>query len=281
MQFAFALNFCFAIFEVFGGYWTNSIAITTDAIHDFGDSFALLMAIILEKISHKKSDPRYSYGYRRFSVLGAVLTGGVLSVGSIIVLIKAVPRLIYPEQPVVDGMIGMAIFGVVVNGAAAYRVSRGTSLNERMIMWHMMEDVLGWVLVLVGAIVMKFFDLPQVDAALGILLALWILYNVFRNLREAIKVFLMAMPAKLKMTSVEEKILAVVSVMGVHHSHLWSLDGEQHIYTGHVVVSHATPSAEIDRIKGDIKSALKSLGIVEATLEIEFDNTNCEDPHHH
>ena len=280
MQFAFFLNIGFAIFELFGGYWTNSIAITSDAIHDFGDAFALLMAIILEKISHRKSDPNFSYGYRRFSVLGAVITGSVLSVGSLIVLVKAIPRLMNPEQPHVDGMIAMAVFGVIVNGAAAYRVSKGVSLNERMIMWHMMEDVMGWILVLIGAVVMKFFYLPQIDAALGILLAVWILYNVFRNLKEAVKVFLMALPTAVQISEVEKKVRAVSAVMGVHHSHLWSLDGEQHVYTGHIVISHETSSSEMDRIKSDIKGGLRSFGIIEATLELEFDTTNCADPQH-
>lgn len=280
MQFAFFLNLGFAIFELVGGFWTNSIAITTDAIHDFGDAFALLMAIILEKISHKKSDPKYSYGYRRFSVLGAVLTGSILCIGSIIVLINAIPRLLSPEQPHVNGMIGMAVFGVLVNGIAAYRVSKGESLNERMIMWHMMEDVMGWVLVLIGAVVMKFYHLPQIDAALGILLALWILYNVFRNLREAVKVFLMALPTSVQIQEVEEKVGLVPAVLGVHHSHLWSLDGEQHVYTAHIVVSHQTSAIEMDRIKSDVKAGLKSFGIVEATLELEFDNSHCVDPSH-
>lgn len=280
MKFAFALNFSFAIFELIGGFWTNSIAIMTDALHDFGDSVALLMAIGLEKLSHKKSDQVFSYGYRRFSVLAAVITGLILCGGSIAVLITAVPRLLNPEQPHVDGMLFMAVFGVAVNGYAAYRVSKGESLNERMIMWHMMEDVLGWVMVLIGALVMKFFYLPQIDAALGILLALWITYNVFRNLKEALRVFLMALPKTLDIPQVEKKISAVASVLGVHHSHLWSIDGERHVYTGHIIVDKNSSTDIIDRVKHEIKKTLRQLNIIEATLEIEFDNSNCEDPIH-
>lgn len=144
MTLAFALNLSFSIIELVGGLMTNSVAILSDALHDFGDAVAMLLAIGLEKFSHRKSDGHFSYGYRRFSTLGAVITGVILVVGSILILMEAVPRLIQPQQPHADGMIGLAILGLAVNGFAAYRVSKGESLNEKMLMWHMVEDVLGW-----------------------------------------------------------------------------------------------------------------------------------------
>nr|BFD59831.1 cation diffusion facilitator family transporter [Bdellovibrio sp. CKG001]BFD63248.1 cation diffusion facilitator family transporter [Bdellovibrio sp. HM001] len=281
MSFALVLNLSFALIELVGGLWTNSVAILSDALHDFGDALAMLLAIILEKVSHKQSDGQFSYGYRRFSTLGAVLTGMILVVGSIYILIEAVPRLFAPEQPHADGMILLALLGVGVNGYAAYRVSKGTSLNEKMLMWHMIEDVLGWIMVLIGAVVMKFFDVPQLDAGMAIALACWILYNVVRNLGEAMKVFLMASPSQIKVEDVEAAILKVEKVEGVHHGHLWSLDGERHVFTGHVVLAGDVGLVEIEKIKNQIKKMVKEFGIIEATIETELSGAPCADPEHH
>lgn len=280
MKWALVLNLCFAIIELVGGILTNSVAILSDALHDFGDAIAMLTAILLEKFSHKQSDNQFSYGYRRFSTLGAVITGFILIVGSVIIVIEAVPRLITPQQPHADGMIWLALLGVAVNGYAAYRVSKGGSLNERMLMWHMIEDVLGWVLVLAGAITMKFFDIPQLDAGLAIVLALWILFNVFRNLQDAFKVFLMATPSATSVTEVEDEIKSLPEVEEVHHAHLWSLDGENHIFTAHVVLQATLTSMEVQAIKEKIKKLTREYGIVEATIETELAGMTCVDPVH-
>lgn len=197
MKVALALNFVFACIELVGGIMTNSVAIMSDALHDFGDALAVAFVIVLEKFSHRKGDGQFSYGYRRFSTLGALITGLILLIGSGFILVESVPRLLNPQQPHADGMILLALLGLAVNGYAAFRISKGESLNEKMLMWHMLEDVMGWAMVLVGAITMKFFHLPQLDAGMAIVLSLWIMYNVFRNLRQALQVFLMALPIRL------------------------------------------------------------------------------------
>ncbi|KHD89634.1 MAG: cobalt transporter [Bdellovibrio sp. ArHS] len=280
MKWALALNLAFACIELVGGLWTNSVAILSDALHDFGDALAVTLAIVLEKLSHKKSDENFSYGYRRFSTLGALITGIILIVGSVLILIESVPRLVNPQQPHADGMILLAILGVAVNGFAAYRVSKGESLNEKMLMWHMIEDVMGWVLVLIGALAMKFFSLPQLDAGMAIALALWIMFNVFKNVREALKVFLMASPANIDVESVEKAIRKIDKVEDVHHGHLWSLDGENHIYTGHVVLSAQATVSDMENVKMKVKKLVKDFGIVEATIETEVAGFMCLDPEH-
>lgn len=280
MKFALLLNLCFALIELVGGLWTNSVAILSDALHDFGDALAMGSAIFLEKVSHKESDGRFSYGYRRFSTLGAVVTGVVLVAGSIFILIEAVPRLLNPQQPHADGMIILAFLGVAVNGYAAYRVSHGGSLNERMLMWHMIEDVVGWVIVLMGAITMKFFDIPQLDAGMAIILSLWILYNVFRNLKEAMSVFLMATPRHISTEEIAQHIRAIKNVVDIHHDHLWSLDGENHVYSSHVVFHENATIQEMEIAKAEIKKLVRKFGIVEATVETELQGYDCFDPIH-
>lgn len=280
MKFAFILNLVFAVIELVGGIWTNSVAILSDALHDFGDAIAVMLAIVMEKLSHKQSDHHFSYGYRRFSTLGAIITGVVLIAGSVVILIEAIPRLMNPQQPETNGMIVLAVLGVAVNGLAAYRISHGTSLNEKMLMWHMIEDVMGWVLVLVGALVMKFFDVPQVDAGLAIALSLWILYNVFQNLKSAMKVFLMASPQGDTLQIVQSEILKINLVRDIHHAHLWSLDGENHVLTIHVVVDPTAGIAEMEKVKSEVKALVRNHGIIEATVETEVLGTVCIDPEH-
>lgn len=281
MKGALILNLLFAVLEVIGGLYFNSIAILSDALHDFGDSAALGFAIYLEKVSQRKSNQQFTYGYRRFSVLGAVVTGFILILGSVFILLEAVPRLFNPELPVTEGMMAMAVFGVLVNGWAALKVSRGTSLNEKMLMWHMLEDVMGWALVLIGGIIIHFTEIAEIDAALGILLSLWIIYNVFRNLKRAASVFLMAVPTETSIAAAQELIFEASSeIKSVHHMHMWSLDGEKHIFTAHVVISDQLTWEQVSHLKGQIKSRLKKLGITEASLEVEKEGLICSDPEH-
>lgn len=277
---AFALNLAFALIELVGGILTNSVAITSDALHDFGDAMAIGMALYMEKLSKKKSDSQFSYGYRRASVFSAVLTGVVLLVGSVYIISEAIPRLITPSTPHVEGMIGLALLGLAVNGFAAWRVSKGTSLSERMIVLHLFEDVMGWALVLVGAIVMKFYDVPRIDAILGILLALWIIVNAVRNMKQALRVFFQGVPADLDLGEIEKKILAVPGIRSIHHTHLWSLDGEHHVFTGHLVLEVGTSEARQTEIKREVKTRLKGDHIFEATLEVECEGSECADPNH-
>jgi cobalt-zinc-cadmium efflux system protein len=279
--FAFSLNLSFAIIELIGGFLVNSVAILSDAVHDFGDAMVLGTAWWLEKKSQQKGDQNYSYGYRRLSVLAALITGIVLLAGAVIILTQTLPRLWNPVMPHIEGMLGLAVLGVGVNGAAAFRLSKGTSLNEKMITWHLLEDLLGWIVVLIGAVVMWFYPEPLIDAALALVLTFWVVWNVFKNLRSTVRVFLQRTPEGLTTTEIVTEISKVAGVAEVHHLHLWSIDGEHHILTAHVKLddSATIPSSEV--LKNEIKALLKKkYHIIEATLELEWPNEHCLDPSH-
>jgi cobalt-zinc-cadmium efflux system protein len=285
MRLAFWLNFIFAILELFGGLWTNSMAILSDAVHDFGDAMTIGIALFLEKKSHSQSDHSFSYGYRRLSTASAVLTGFVLVAGSIWILVESIPRLLRPEATNVDGMIGFAVLGVLVNGWGALRMSHGKSLNERVITWHLLEDLLGWVLVLVAAIVMKFFELPILDPLLGILLSAWVLWNVGKTLKEGMKIFLQATPGGVEISEVESYIKSLSNVQDCHHTHLWSIDGESHILTTHLVMKSSPEKTTEWKTHSELKSKIKrdlkeKFQISEATIEIEIIGDSCFDPAH-
>ena len=181
---AFILNIGFSIFELLGGFFTNSISIMSDAIHDFGDALSIGISLALEKISKKKPNEKYTYGYVRYSILGALITTIILTIGSIFVIIGGVNRIINPEEINYNGMIIFAVFGVIINLFAAYFTKDGDSINQRAVNLHMLEDVLGWIVVLVGAILMKFTDIRIIDSIMSIGVALFILVNSFKNLKE-------------------------------------------------------------------------------------------------
>lgn len=276
LKVAFFLNLGFTILEIFGGIFTNSIAILSDALHDFGDSLALGLAWYLEKVAARESDRAYSYGYKRFSVLGAFINSVVLIVGAIYILQTAIPRLIHPEVSNAPGMIVFAIIGIAVNGAAALRLQRGATLNERVVALHLLEDVLGWVAILVGSVIMLFADVPILDPILSIGIMVYVLMNVLRNLGRSFRIFLQGTPSQLVPAEIESKLRAVENVEDLHDLHLWTLDGEYNVATLHVVVAGPLTLAETEMIKVRVRGRLKELLIEHATIEIEDQGTDCE-----
>ena len=236
---------------------------------DINDSLAT--SWFLQKKSTKGRDKKYSYGYQRFSLLGSIFLSGVLTVSSIFVLMEAVKRIASPQEVSAQGMLWMAIFGVLINGAAALRVKKGTSLNERSVYLHIMEDVLGWVGVLVVSVVMMFADLPILDPILSIAISLWVLSNVYKNLQGVFKVLLQAVPEDISTKQIDTEISAVNGVISIHDLHLWSLDGESHVMTLHVV----TDEEDTCNIKEQIISIVKQFNIVHVTIEFERPNVAC------
>ena len=273
---AFFLNLTFTIVEIFGGLMTNSVAILSDALHDLGDSLGLGLAWFLQNYSQKKRDKRYSYGYARFSLLSAFVNGVVLIMGSIFILLEAIPRLWQPVQPDTGGMIVLAILGVLFNGAAVLKLKGGHTQNEKMVTWHLLEDVMGWIAVLIGAIVMRYFDVPILDALISVAFTLFILYNVARNVLKTARIFLQAQPDHVDIEAINQGIENIQMVKSAHDFHLWSMDGEQVVLTVHVVVDDDCSKEDIKKIKQDIRNLGHTNKIDHITIEIEFESEHCE-----
>ncbi|MBN1217783.1 MAG: cation transporter [Anaerolineae bacterium] len=275
LKLAFFLNLGFTILEIIGGVWTNSMAIVADALHDLGDSLSLAMAWFLEQYAQKGHDTHYSYGYRRYSLLGALVNTLVLIGGGLAVLSQTIPRLITPEPTNVPGMIGFALLGIVVNGLAVVRVKRGQSLNTQVVAWHLLEDVLGWIAVLVVSMVLLFTNFYILDPILSILITLYVLYNVVKNLKKTLAIFLQAVPGDVNLANMEQKIGSIAGVRSVHHTHVWSLDGDHHVLTTHVVVDDEATKAEILQIKKEALAVTGAEDFEHVTIEIEYENERC------
>ena len=273
---AFILNLAFSIFEFVGGAITGSVAIISDAIHDIGDAMSIGLSYFLEKKSKKQPDDVYTYGYARYSVIGGVITIFVLIFGSVAVIYNAILRIQNPVEINYDGMIIFAIVGVVVNLLAAYFTREGDSINQKAVNLHMIEDVLGWAVVLVGAIVMKFTDITYIDPAMSIGVAVVILINAVKGLKEVVNLFMERLPAHLRIDEIKEHICALDGVEGVHHIHIWSMDNQTNYATMHVVCS-----GESKEIKRKIREELKERGISHVTLELEEIGEECGEENCH
>lgn len=269
---AFLLNLFFAVIEVIGGLLTNSVAILSDAVHDFGDSLSLGVAWYLQKVSNKKGDNRFSYGYKRFSLLGSIFISVVLIVGSVFIIMESVKRFAEPQQAHAGGMIIMAIFGVIVNGAAVLKLRLGRSHNERAVMLHMMEDVLGWIAVLIGGAIMHFWDLPFIDPLLSAGISVWVLYNVYRNLTATITIMLQEVPKEIDLELLKKEIMTLEGVESLHDLHLWTLDGQEHIMSLHLVVKEGVTHESINTTKSLLKELAAKEGINHVTIEVELSN---------
>jgi cobalt-zinc-cadmium efflux system protein len=274
---AFALNVGFTIIEFVGGMLTNSIAIMADAVHDLGDSLSIGTSWVLSKLSDKKADSSFTYGYKRLSLLGALINGIVLIAGSIWVLAQAIPRLFDPVMPEAEGMLALAVLGVTVNGFAAYKLSAGTTLNERVLNWHLLEDVLGWAAVLIVSIVLMFIEVPILDSLLAAGFTLFILFNVVRNTWYAVKLFVQAVPEHGLIERVRKELLSISAVASIHHEHAWSLDGESTVYTAHLEMGSPMASEEQIDIKSQIADRLQEFEFSHTTIELEFPQEDCRD----
>lgn len=269
---AFVLNLLFSIFELVGGFLTGSVAITSDAVHDFGDAFGIGISYFLEKISGKKPDDKYTFGYVRFSVLGGLLTTVILLVSSGIVIYNAILRIINPVIINYNGMLVFAIIGVVVNLVATYFTHGGKSINQKAVNLHMLEDVLGWIVVLIGALVIRFAGLYIIDPILSIAVALFIIVNCIKNFKSIANIFLIKKPSEVDLEELIEHVKHVDGVVGVHHVHVWTIDGITNCATLHLVAQNFD-----SRIKNEVKEELKEHGISHATIEMESVLENCEE----
>jgi cobalt-zinc-cadmium efflux system protein len=274
LKIAFFLNFGFTIFEIIGGFYVNSVAIISDSVHDMGDTLSLGTAWYLDSKSKKGATSTFSFGYARLSLLGALINSMVLIIGSVFVIYSAINRLMYPEHSDASGMLIIAIIGILVNGYAAYKMSTGKSLNEKVVSWHLMEDVLGWVAVLIVSIVLHFKDIQYLDPLLSLLITLYIMWGVFKRLKETIMVFLQAVPNEINLKEIEAAILTIENVNSIHETHIWSMEGEHHVFSAHIILTPETTVSQIDTIKLEIRSLISIHDFKHVTIETEL-NEEC------
>ena len=266
------LNIIFTFIEFFGGLLTNSLAILSDALHDFGDSLVLFLAWFAEKKSQKEPDIKKTFGYKRLSLFSAIFTSLVLVSGSTLILIKAIPRLLHPQVVNSQLMIYIAIVGVICNGIGTLKLKseHEHNRNQKALTWHLLEDVLGWIAVLTGSIIIKIFNIPIIDPIMTIAYTTFILWNVWKNLKENMNILMEGIPEHIDFHQIRQNLLKIPNISDIHDIHIWSLDGEHSIFTGHFILSKSVTSTL--EIKKQIKKVLLEKEISHSTIEFELKN---------
>lgn len=274
---AFFLNLFFVAVEAVGGILTNSFAILSDSFHDLGDCAAIGCAYALEKISKKAPDEKYTYGYRRYTLVSAIITSVVLAVGSAVVILGSVERLKEPREIHGLGMLMIAVLGVIINGAAVLRTHKGTGANEKAISLHMLEDVLGWIAVLVGSVFVYAFKWYFVDGLLSLAIAVFLLFESLKNLKEVFGILLEKTPEDFSAEGYKQCLCEIEGAEGIHHLHVWSLDGEKMLATLHVKMSENSDIEAYKRVKSEVERVSREAGIGHLTLQIDIGECSSKD----
>ena len=276
IKIAFFLNFAFTILEVIGGLYLNSVAILSDAVHDLGDSLSLGTSWFLQSKSNKKADKKFTFGYKRLSLLGALINGVILVGGSIYIIYEGIIRITHPEPSHAEGMMYFAFLGVAVNGYAAWKVSTGKSMNEKVLSWHLLEDMLGWVAILIVSIVMQFTDNMYLDPILSLVITSYILFNVFRRLNETLYLFLQGNPSEIDAVKLESDILETENVLSLHHLHSWSLDDEHHVFSVHVVIENVVSLEQLRAVQKSLDELIEDYPFDHHAIQIELEGDHCD-----
>lgn len=268
MTIAFLLNFSFAILEFIFGFMFNSSAVLADAVHDTGDAMAIGLSTLFEKISNKKEDKKYTLGYKRYSLLGALLTSVILLVGSTLVIIENVPKVFEPEKVNYDGMLVLGIFAIIVNLAASKVVGHGHghSHNESILSLHFLEDILGWVAVILVSIVLRFTDWYFLDPLLSLLIAGFILSKALPKFWENIKIFLDHIPSDIDLSQLYQEILAVENVQAITQLNVWTTDGLEKFAMIHICLENPDLLAETQTT---LRQELQAYGITKITIQTD------------
>lgn len=275
IKLAFFLNLGSAVLEVLIGLWTNSLVILSQALHDFSDTVSLGLSWYFANLAQRGRTEKLSYGYKRYSMLSAVITSIFIIVVSLFVLGEAINRIMHPVHSDAPKMLIFAIIGIATNGVAVLRLRRGKSMNEKVAMWHLMDDVLGWIAVLVVSVLIQIRDIHVLDPIFSIGITLYVLWNVIKNLRQSLLILMQGVPLGIDSDAIQQTLGGISNVVSVHDTHIWSLDGENNVLTAHLVVDKASSQEDVYRVKCHAKQLLTKNNIQHSTLEIEREGENC------
>ena len=267
LAFVFFMNLTFNIIVILGGLATNSMAILADCIHDMSDTISIALAWALEKVAQKDSSDKYSYGYQRFSILGAVIISLFVIVMAFVILSEAIPRLFSPEGVDAGGMLIVAIVGLVFKSVSVHRLHKGETFNEKAILFHQLGDVFEWVAILILSLVLMFWDgAPYLDPFVSIGIALWLIFNLGRNLYKSLEVLLQKTPDNFDVDDFKSQIIAIEGVIQIEDFHMWSLDGIDSVMTLKVDVDFGK---DVEEIKKEIYSISNRYHVVDITIELK------------
>ncbi|MDU6984458.1 MAG: cation diffusion facilitator family transporter [Terrisporobacter othiniensis] len=261
----FLLNFGFSILELVGGLITGSKAILSDAVHDFGDSIALALSFVFEKVGKRGANEKYTYGYKRISLIGAFINIIVLSVCTIFVFSEALQSLVNSMPVKAEGMLLLSFIGIAINGASVFRMKGSKKILDKTVIMHLMEDLLGWIAVLVVSIVIYFTNWYILDPILSLGICIIIGRNIYFNLKTAILIIMQRVPDEDLYEEIKEHLMEINEIEKVEKLNMWTMDGEIHVLTASI---KTLENANKNEVLNKVKEMLNDEGINESTIEV-------------
>ncbi|MDR1260660.1 MAG: cation diffusion facilitator family transporter [Oscillospiraceae bacterium] len=274
---ALVLNFIFLAIEIIGGFFTHSMAVVSDAIHDSGDLFAIGIAWVAEKVAGKRPNERYTYGYMRFSFLGALVNSLMLLGTSLLILKQALSLLFVVQEVDHDGMVFLALLGILFKGFAVLKTAKGCGIGEKAVNLHLLLDVLNWIAVLFVGVFIKIFNVEILDPILSLGIVGFILVGVVKNLKKIFEVLLERAPKSVDITRLKKELLVNCDISNVHHIHIWVADGLNTYSTLHVLVKDDLKSENLSCVKKYVREVMKRQDIGHVTVELEFESEGCKE----
>ena len=265
---AFFLNLSYAIVEFIAGGVFGSSAVLADSVHDMGDAIAIGVSAFLETISNREEDSHYTLGYKRFSLLGAMVTAVILMTGSVLVILGNITKLFHPQAVNDEGILWLGIIAVSINVLASLVVRKGKTKNESILSLHFLEDTLGWVAVILMAIVLRFTDWYILDPLLSLVISIFILSKAIPRFWSTLKIFLDAVPEGVDIKQVKSDLEQLDHVASLNQLNLWTMDGLEKNAIVHVCLKEIE---QMELCKESIRSKLKDCGFQNITIEIDAD----------
>jgi len=272
------LNLAYVIIQIAIGLRINSLSLLSDAGHNFLDVAGLALAMIAFKLAKSKSTDKYTYGYKKSSILISLLNAVILLISIGAIGYEAIFRFKNP-QPLPGTTIAIiAGIGILINGVSAFMFFRDkeSDINVKAAFLHLASDALVSLGLVIGGIIIFYTHLYWIDPLLSIIICLVIIVNTWSLLKDSLRLSLDGVPDNVNIQKVKEEILKTNGVKDFHHIHIWAISTTQNALTGHLVVSETLTNLEIAKIKDKLKHQLDHLNIQHTTLETEFENEKCE-----
>ena len=265
---AFFLNLSYAIIEFIAGGIFGSSAVLADSVHDLGDAIAIGISAFLESISNREEDSHYTLGYKRFSLLGAMVTAVILMTGSVLVILENITKIFHPQPVNDEGILWLGIIAVSINVLASLVIRKGQTKNESILSLHFLEDTLGWVAVILMAIVLRFTDWYILDPLLSIAISFFILSKALPRFWSTLKIFLDAVPEGVDIQKIKTDLAELDHVASINQLNLWTMDGLEKNAIVHVCLKEME---HMETCKESIRIFLKDCGFQNITIEVDVD----------
>ena len=265
---AFFLNLSYAIVEFIAGGIFGSSAVLADSVHDLGDAIAIGISAFLETISNREEDSHYTLGYKRFSLLGAMVTAVILMTGSVLVILENIAKIFHPQPVNDEGILWLGIIAITINVLASLVIRKGQTKNESILSLHFLEDTLGWVAVILMAIVLRFTDWYILDPLLSIAISFFVLSKALPRFWSTLKIFLDAVPEGVDIQKIKTDLAELDHVASINQLNLWTMDGLEKNAIVHVCLKEME---HMETCKESIRIFLKDCGFQNITIEVDAD----------